>query len=224
MSASCTACGGKRKPFATTTLNLAGTPWRIGGAAAVVVGSVALVSGLAFSAFLFFLLGWLFPGTLAAYAFAVPTLLVTLAFSITALVSGRALGKHGKQKERSAQLQTIRALANHHGGVLTAATAAGSLEVPEDQADTILTDLAKSQDDVTLDLDDNGSVHYLFGVGGEALRDAKWRVAMPQAGARVATPAPQVAPVDPQAAAIAEAEAELDAEFQADADQRHREQ
>jgi hypothetical protein len=207
----CTACGGKRRPFETTTLNLAGKGWKYSGIAAVVIGSMAMVGGLAMSAFLYFLFGWLFPGTLAAYILSVPTLIVSLAFGITALVGGRQLGKYGAQKLEVARSDTVRALANHHGGALTAAQVASALDVTELHADAMLTAMAKDPDgDVTLDLDDQGRIHYLFGVGGQALREARWRVATPKPAANGSA---QASDDGPTAEEIAEAEAELEAEL-----------
>ena len=218
LRAFCTACGEKRRPFATTTLNFAGTGYRAGGIAATVIGSMAMVTGLAMAAFFFFLFGWLFPGTWAPYALSVPTLIVSLAFGITAVLGGRKLGMVGQQKLDRARADTIRALANHHGGAVTAAMAARALEIEEPEADGILTIMAKDpKGDVTLDLDDDGKIHYLFGVGGHALREAKWRVASEKAQAAQARVAD---PDAPTAEEIAEAEAELEAELSGEAFRR----
>lgn len=217
----CTACGEKRRPFETTTLNLAGTGYKVGGIAATIVGSMAMVSGLAMAAFFFFLFGWLFPGTWAPYALSVPTLIVSLAVGITAVLGGRRLGMVGQQKLDKARLDTIHALANHHGGAITAAMAARALEIEEPEADGILTIMAKDpKGDVTLDLDDEGKVHYLFGVGGHALREAKWRMVSEQAKAAEAAGARVAEPDGPTAEELAEAEAELEAELSGEAVRR----
>lgn len=213
INAFCTACGGKRRPFETTTLNLAGTGYKVGGIAATVVGTMAMIGGLALAAFLFFLFGWLFPGTLAPYILAVPTLIMSFAFGITALIGGRKLGKYGAQKLETARGDTVRALANHHGGAVTAVQVAETLDITEVQADAMLTAMAKDPDgDVTLDLDDRGRIHYLFGIGGQALQEARWRVATPQ-------PSPSDGPT---AEEIAEAEAELEAELHGSPQRRER--
>jgi len=219
----CTACGAKRRPFETTTLNLAGKGWKVGGIAATVVGVTAMISGLALATFLFFLFGWLFPGTWAAYALSVPTLIVSLAFGITAIVGGRQLGRYGQEKLDEARLGTIRGLAGHHGGAVTAAMVAKALEIGEPEADAMLTAMAKDPDgDVTLDLDDDGRIHYLFGVGGRALRDVKWRVASEraQAAGTASSGAREATDDGPTAEEIAEAEAELEAELRGEVARR----
>ena len=202
IDAFCTVCKGKRMPFAARTLNLAGTPSRIGGLAARVAGWAAIIMGLTLSSFLGLLLWTFFPGSPIVWALTVPILIITLALGLTGIIGGRKLGRHGEGREKSARIETVRALANHRGGELTAAAAAQALGIGVQQADDLLTELAKDPNgDVTLDLDDDGRIHYLFGVGGRALDEARWRFADAPSQGR-----------DLQA----EAEAELEAELAAD--------
>ncbi len=211
IDAYCTACKGKRMPFSARTLNLAGKPSRIGGVAARIFGWVSIISGLALASFFGLLLWALFPGSVVVYAVTIPILIISLALGLTGIIGGRKLGAHGAGKERSARVEAVRALASHQGGAVTAAAAAQTLGIDPQQADALLTELAKEPNgDVTLDLDDDGNIHYLFGVGGEALREARWRFADVGAGARdLHAEAQQEAELEAQQQAQREAEQAL---------------
>lgn len=210
IDASCTACGHRRMPFAAPTLNLAGTGYRVGGIAAKAFSAVTLVMGTAFTLFLFFLASWLFPGSALIYALSLPPLLITLVLAFSAWFAGRKLNAEGVSKLAATQKDAIVALANHRGGVVSALEVAQTLEVSEAVADGMLTAMAKDPDGhVTLDLDDDGRVHYLFGVGPDDLRNARWRVAAPP----VAAPPVEGDLHGHSAESLAEAEAELEAEL-----------
>ncbi|MBI4704082.1 MAG: hypothetical protein HY744_23485 [Deltaproteobacteria bacterium] len=218
LGAACTVCGAPRTPFAAPALNLAGRPARFGGFAAGIFGWALMVLGLAVSLMLGLaahtvgqaVFG---PQSLLGLAFGVPVALVTLALSTVLLLGGRKLRRSGDAAERAAQLQTIRALAEHRQGTLTAADAARALSVAEAQADALLTELAKDPDaDVSLELDAEGRIRYLFGA---AERDGRWR----DLAARQAR-------IDAEAAAQPqgehEAQAEAEAEAAAEAEGRRR--
>lgn len=170
-------CGAKRIPFTARTVNLAGQPAKVGGIAARIFGWVTLVFGSSVALGLMLILQALWPAGWLGYAVAIPIALLTLAVSLTAIIGGKALGQYGKRSELSAQHETIRALAQHRKGWVTAAEVARALGVREAEADQMLTDLAKRGDDVSLDLTDDGRIVYLFGIGHEALGDARWRIA-----------------------------------------------
>jgi hypothetical protein len=129
-----------------------------------------------------------------------------LVVSLTAIIGGHKLGEYGKKSQLGAQLDTIVALAQHKGGWVTAADVARSVGITEERADDMLTELAKAEDDVGLDLTDDGRIVYLFGLGRDALDDPRWRIAeeRAQANQRVA----DSAELEAQAEAEAEAEAE----------------
>ncbi len=196
LEATCTACGGRRLPFTAKSLNLAGKGSRIGGAAARFFGWASILGGVSLAAFIGLLVQSLWPAGLLGYAFAIPILLISLAIGITLLVGGSRLGRHGAQREKSTQLEAIRSMAAHNRGVLTARQVARTLSLPEEQADAMLTELAKRPDErVSLDVDDDGNLFYLFGLDSEQLSEARWRIANPELDAAV----------------VAEAEAEAEA-------------
>jgi len=178
-------CGGKRLPFTAKSLNFAGKPSRIGGIAARVVGWSIAVVGSAIAAGFGLLIQTIFPGGYAGLAVALPMALISLFFGLGLVFGGRKLSQHGEDKERAAKEQTIVALANHRNGSVTAADVARSLSIPEAQADAILTEMAKDPNgNVSLDLDDDGGIHYLFGVSSlakrfESLGSARFDVATP---------------------------------------------
>jgi len=212
MGAQCTVCSGKRLPFTATALNLAGKPFQYGGIAARVFGWGTLAFGGIATISVAAILQAIWPESIIGYAAATPIALLTLLVSLTAIIGGRLLGRRGVSKALAAKLETVRALARHQNGRVMASEVADALSVSEAQADAMLTELAKNpDDDVTLDLDDHGGIHYLFGVGSDALNDPKWRIVAQQSTARIATDA------------TAEAEASTDqlaAEWQADEAQR----
>jgi hypothetical protein len=177
IDARCTACGARRIPFTAQALNFAGKASRIGGAAAKFIGWASLVGGTSVAAFVALLLQSLWPAGFVGYAFAIPTLLISWAIGITLLIGGNRLDKSGNAKERTAQLEAIRSMAAHRRGVVTAREVATTLDLSEPQADALLTNLAKDPDEhVSLDLDDDGNLYYLFGLEGEELAAARWRI------------------------------------------------
>jgi hypothetical protein len=192
INAFCTVCNGKRLPFTAKTLNLAGTPYKVGGIAARIAGwvgfGIGTVASVSVGGIIALLGTWLADSSWPGIAIGTVMWLATIAFSLTAIIGGRKLGERGATKAFAAKLETVRALANHQGGRVTAAEVAQSLAVTEVQADAMLTELAKDPEgDVTLDLDDHGNIHYLFGVGSDALNDPRWRIVEQKAEARIAT-------------------------------------
>lgn len=197
IEARCTVCGGLRIPFTAKALNLAGKPSRAGGVAARFVGWTAVVMGLSMATGLGLLLQTVFGGYVGL-AIGIPIAMLSLFFGLALVLGGRKLGRSGDQAERSARLQAIRALAKHQGGSVTAAGVARKLELSEAEADALLTDLAKEpSENVSLELDDDGGLHYLFGVDALA-----WRI---DPGARIATDGAADAEAEREMAAIEEA-------------------
>jgi len=164
-------CGGKRLPFTAKSLNFAGKSSRIGGIAARVVGWSIAVVGTAIATGFGLLLQTIFPGGYAGLAVGLPIALISLFFGLGLVFGGRKLSRHGEDKARAAIEQTIVALANHQKGSVTAADVARSAGIPEQEADGLLTEMAKDPNgNVSLDLDDDGGIHYLFGVSSLAKR------------------------------------------------------
>jgi len=203
-----------RLPFTAKSLNLAGKPSRWGGMAARFFGWATVVGGLAMALLFGLLLQALFPASIVGYAVGLPILIVSLFIGISLLLGARKLGRIGDKKQRAAQLETVRALAAHRGGAVMAHEVARSLGMPEQEADALLTELAKTPgENVSLDLDDDGRIYYLFGIEGEALTQGRWRIGQPLANA---------GPSDQAVAREAEAIAEYQAEQAADPPLRRR--
>ena len=172
VEARCTACGAPRPPFASRSVNLAGQPSRVGGTLAAVSGWIVLVMGLSFSAFLGLLLQSIWPASFVGYAFALPVAVLSLFFGLGLVLGGSKLKKSGTLAQQKTRIEAIRALVAHRGGIITAADAARALNVPEDECDALLTQLAKDpSQNVSLDVDDDGQIQYLFGVP-----EKRWRV------------------------------------------------
>jgi hypothetical protein len=157
--------------------------------AAKIVGWTITAIGVSVALGIGLLLQTLFPGGYAGLAIGLPLGLLSLFFGLGLVLGGRKLSRQGDHSERAAQLETIRALAAHQQGAMTAADAARALSVPVPQADALLTDLAKQPDEhVSLEIDDDGGIHYLFGEQAVARRFEALR------GFRFETPAPQTEP------------------------------
>ncbi|HEY8943671.1 MAG TPA: hypothetical protein VIM73_05385 [Polyangiaceae bacterium] len=175
----CTACGGRRQPFGSQTLTLAGKPSRIGGTVASAAGWIALVGGLSAALFFGVLLHTVWPGTLIGWAFAVPTAVISLIVGLLLIRGGRRWQKQGIDAERSVKLDAVRALAAHRGGSLTSEQVSEALQVSDEEGDALLTELAKDPKlGVSIDVDDDGVIHYLFGVP-----ERRWRI-LEEAAAR----------------------------------------
>lgn len=169
-------CGNPRPTLdalSSTPLNFAGTPAKVGGIAAKVFGVGVLVSGLFTALLLGLVLQAIFPAFWLGYAVGIPIALLSLVVGGGALFGGRRLGQRGEAQVAAVQLETIRGLARHQRGVVKARDVAKALRISEAQADAILTDLAKTPDEnVGVDLDDDGQVLYLFG----STAAIRWRI------------------------------------------------
>lgn len=200
IDARCTACGAQRIPFTAKSLNLAGKGSQIGGAAARFFGWASLVGGTSLAAFVALVFQSFWPEGFIGYAFAIPIMFISLAVGVPLLVGGTRLGRYGKQKLKTTQLDAVRSMAAHQGGAVTAKQVAASLTITEVEADAMLTELAKHPDEnVSLDLDDDGNIYYLFGLGGEELAAARWRIENPNLD-------PRWAAAEEEAAAYEEAQ------------------
>jgi hypothetical protein len=168
----------------------AGQGAKVGGTISRVLGWLVLAAG--------WLVAAIFVGLLALLS--APTasmVIVGGAIGIIASIAAYALlhgGKHlkkvGDDAELTTKRQAIFALAKNNDGVLTAWTVARSLQVGVEEGDALLTRLAKeSPDQVSVDIDNEGTVLYRFSAAGYrslAPND-------PRANVRVASPRARVA-------------------------------
>jgi hypothetical protein len=145
-----------------TAVNVAGQPAKIGGGIAGVLGWVVLTCGA---------LAALVVGGLAQAIFAASAGLwlggivgfFTLLVALPLILGGRKLRLSGQETAVAAQQQELLRLARQRAGVLLVRDAARGLAVPEEEADALLTDLAKRSDGrVTLEVDDDGALSYVF--------------------------------------------------------------
>jgi hypothetical protein len=189
MMAYCTACNAPRMPLATASVNLAGRPSQVTGKVARVFGWIVLASGLTLALILLAIFQAIAPAAFIGWAFFVPIALVSTICGVALLRGGKNLVAEGKGTERQTKSQAILALAQHRGGKINAWDVAGALSISLQQADSLLTELAKaSPDTVAVDIDESsGTLVYRIDASG-ALRmrifDEKVRIAAAQAEAQ----------------------------------------
>jgi hypothetical protein len=183
VEAFCTVCNARRTPFGGDILNLAGTPERIGGHAARWFGWGAMGIGL-FVAFTVGLVvqaiaSMITPGSWLGLAVGLPIALLSVVLGLTGIIGGNKLGRAGEARLLDKQRDIIRALAGHQRGVVKVSDAARALGVDEPRADSVLGALAREPaENISLDIDDDGNVIYLFG-STQAIR---WRIQAERAG------------------------------------------
>lgn len=159
----CTVCGAERLPLTSKAVNLAGEPSRIGGCLAKTVGWLVLAAGLSLALFVGLLLGLLFPASIAAYVVSLPVAMLTLVVGALLLLGGKRLDQSGHRARRTTQEQTLHAVAAANGGWVSARRAAHALQSSVDEADGLLTDMAKRRpDEVTVELTEDGEIKYRF--------------------------------------------------------------
>ncbi len=168
-------------PLAASSVNLAGQPSKVGGTVARVFGwlvlafgwlAALLIGGLLYAAF--------GSASIAHWIVGGPIAIIASLIAYGLLKSGKQLQTSGALEEMTTKNQAIFALANTKGGVLTAWDLAQSIATTPQEADDILTKLAKEYPDhVTVEFDDQGTVLYRF-------PSVHWQKM------RVAPPAPQV--------------------------------
>lgn len=162
-AARCTACGAARAPFAAKVLNITGQPAKIGGAAAKVAGGIVWTVGTFVALLLTLVIQALWPAGVLGFAIGIPIAFLTFVLGAALFFGGRMLGKSGDAALSDARITAIRGLARHKKGVLRAVDVAKSLHVKPEEADAMLTELAKKpEEDVGVDINDQGEVLYLF--------------------------------------------------------------
>lgn len=168
----CSACGAPRFLLGGPNVSFAGQPARVGGAAASIAGTSVLVLGLSSAAGVWFLLQSIWPTHAFGWALALPMAAASLLFGSLLLFGGSKLRRHGAERQQAVQLEAVKGFVQHRRGPVTAQEVASSLDLPEAQADLLLTQLAqKTATDVTVDVDAQGRVAYDF--QGE---ERRWRV------------------------------------------------
>lgn len=203
----CTACGAPRPMMdAPSAVNVAGRTSKIGGGVASVLGWMVLLGGGLTSLLLGLFFGWLFAGSIAGWVVGLSFAAVSLFAGLVLVLGGRRLRKSGEDRAQSAHEQAIFALAAQRGGTLTVADAARALSLPEADADALLTGLAKRADGkVSLEVDDNGGLSYVF--PRLATAPGRQRFEVPAPKARVAAPWQEPRVVDAEIVEQAEDEA-----------------
>jgi hypothetical protein len=204
VSASCSACGAPRIPFTANAVNLRGKPSKIGGTVASVLGWVVLAGSLAVALVLGAILQAIFPaGAVVGWVVGGLIAIVGVAVAMLLLFGGHALRRSGKHAAEAARLEALGSLAAHHRGIITTQNAAEALGLPFDEADRVLTALAKQPESgITLEVDDEGKLTYRFARFAPPEvwpGDARLRVGVgtdvPQnAGAQVTAPMAQAPP------------------------------
>jgi hypothetical protein len=161
VAAYCSACQRQRPALIAPSVSYAGKPSAVGGTVAGIIGWIVLVVGLSATIGLGLLLSIV--STTFGLAVGIPMGILTIAVSLSLLLSGRSLRKTGEKKQKEMRVRAITGLAMNRGGALTAADVAASLDMPVAEADAFLTDMAKTMsDDVTVELDDKGGIYYAF--------------------------------------------------------------
>jgi hypothetical protein len=159
----CTVCGAPRSlATAPEAVNVIGQPGQVGGAVVTVLGGGALVLGLVIALVLAGLTSLLFP-PMTSVVVGGMILLVTLLVAVPLLLGGRNLRRSGDDRVRAARQRAVFALAAQKHGVVTARDVARAVSIPEEEADALLTSLAKRPDGgVSLEVNDDGSLWYRF--------------------------------------------------------------
>lgn len=189
----CTACGAEL-PFtaAPEAVNVAGKSARFGGGVVKVIASLLLFGGISIAAVLA-LIAWALATAVPLYIAGFFMVVASLA-AVPLFMAGRKLTQAGDDSTRAARERAVFALAARQRGVLTVAAVARALEIEEAAADALLTGLAKNPDGrVTLEVDDNGGLSYVFRDLVAASNPAS-KVRVGAEGWRVPAPAPEAKP------------------------------
>lgn len=190
----CSVCGGVRLPFDAPAVNLAGQPAQVGGTVARIVGWLVLAGGLLSALLVGSLFQAIFPAGVFGWILGSVIGLGALGFSLALILGGKKLRQVGTKREHDVQVATLRALAGKNRGVVAPDEAARALGSSVQEADALLTELAKQGTDVRLEVDDDGRLTYVFDRASSGRRFAApargkpWRVepSAPDAGADAA--------------------------------------
>lgn len=159
----CTACGSPRAPLANKSVTYAGKPAQVGGTVAKAFGWGALAMGVPIALLLFSFFTWLFSSAVVGLVFGGPVLCLTLVLWLIGFLSGRSLKKSGDDSQRTTHEQAVFALAITRKGNLTGQEVAQATGLSAEACEELLTDMAKRlPDQMAVDVDDNGVLHYRF--------------------------------------------------------------
>jgi hypothetical protein len=162
LTATCSACGRARVPLTGASLTHAGKPARLGGAVLGAFGWVALFFGLVFSTLLGLLVYAIFTATAGLVVGGIFALL-SAGFFWGVRRGGQALEQTGEELRQRRAVEALTSLATAQGGVVTAAAAGRALDMALEEADALLTKLAKTKpDEVEVEVSDRGEVLYVF--------------------------------------------------------------
>lgn len=197
-------------PLTGASLTHAGKPARLGGAVLGAFGWVALFFGLVFSTLIGLLVYAIFTAT-AGFVVGGILALLSAGFFWGVRRGGQALEQTGEELRQKRAVEALGALAVAQGGVVTAQAAGRALDLPVEEADTLLTQLAKTRpDEVEVEVSERGEVLYVF------LRSRPVASHVSSTRMRVApVPAGQTAPMSLEDRARLEAELEDEAEADA---------
>jgi hypothetical protein len=157
------ACGAPR-PISTaaSAVNVAGQPAKVGGRVAGVLGKVALATGLIVALVLGGLANAIWAATAGLWVGGIVAV-ITLLVALPLILGGRSLRRTGEGQIQAAREHAVFSLAAQRRGVLTVREVARALSIREEEADALLTSLAKRPDSgVVLDVDDSGGLSYRF--------------------------------------------------------------
>ncbi len=158
----CTGCGGIRAPLTNRSVNMAGKPSTVGGTVAGVFGWLMLLGGLGVAGVLATILALLSYPTLALVVGG-PIALLALLVGGGLVMGGKKLRTQGATEQKDTRVEAIFALAQTRKGILLASDVARALAIPVDEADALLTTLAKTDSDhVSLEVNDDGGMYYRF--------------------------------------------------------------
>ncbi|MBK6517693.1 MAG: hypothetical protein IPG04_27140 [Polyangiaceae bacterium] len=157
----CAACGAPRTVLSGASLTHAGKPSRVGATVAKAFGAATLALGL----FIALLLGLLISiaSTTAGLIVGGSIAFFTIAAALLFRAGGKSLEKTGEKAQEAQRTQAVFALAQARGGRVQAADAARALQVTVEEADGLLTRLAKAQPEtVGVDVGEQGEIFYVF--------------------------------------------------------------
>lgn len=153
--AHCSACGQLRGPLTGRSVTHAGQVSKAGGVVAKIFAWMALAFGASFALFFGALLGW----------WIVAAVVGIIAFTVFGLLmwGGRSLHASGQKSEVDTKSSAVYALAASRRGELRAVDLVQSLNIGQAEAELLLETLSKRHpDDVTLEVDDQGGLYYVF--------------------------------------------------------------
>ncbi len=170
--ASCTACGKIRPPFTSPSVNLTGKPSMLGGSVARVFGGLALGGGTLLALVLGGLFQALFPASIFGWIVGFVILVVTSAVGFPLLLGGKRLAERGEKAFRATRENAVFEVAESRGRILTAEDVAKALAMPAEEADALLTAMAKERPDrVKLEIDDQGTISFRFARPGVRIEE-----------------------------------------------------